>query len=200
MSPGTLDIINTLAQSVSAIGTLAAVIVALTLARRQGRAAIRIETQIVHTVVQGVPGSQEGPFLQISIINSGFRDVAVRGMGWIVGRFRREHFVQTLPMNAMSQRLPAKLAPGESVMFFFPWEEYSKSVGMFGDAFGRGWLRKRRALTMRFGANLSTGENIYERVSRQVADKILGADDEAASRALQTGKEKGPGSSPGPSR
>lgn len=170
----TLDIVNAAAQAVSALGTLAAVIVALYLARHQVRANLAIRTTVVRLVTPGVPDSDEGRFLRVGIANSGFRDVKIISMGWQVGRIiRRAHFHQLLPLNALSSSLPAKLAPGDTADFYYPWEQFIKNSTSIRTAIGTGWLRRRRARTTQFVAYLSTGEAIRSAIERQLSDEFL---------------------------
>jgi hypothetical protein len=158
------NIVNAVAQSLSAVGTLAAVVVALQLARRQNAIRLNVRVTVVHTVQIGLPGSDEGPFLNVHLANAGLRDATVVGIGWRIGLWKKNYFAQTLPLNALSATLPKKLTPTDSATFLFPWERYALISRDMRLAFGkRDWARSLRARFTRVTVHLSTGETMLLR-------------------------------------
>jgi hypothetical protein len=169
------NIVNTIAQSVSAIGTLLAVVVSLYLARHQTALRLVVRTSVIFTVTPGVPGSQDGPFFSINIANAGFRDVTVTSLGWRLGWLRRRHFFQTLSLHALSGTLPRKLAPSETVDLVFPMQLFLSNTSVLraspSDNRLRSWI-DTRSLRLRVG--LSTGEALVVRPPYAVQRRLRG--------------------------
>lgn len=165
--------VDTVAQVLSAIGTLAAVIVSLYLARHQNAARLRVRATIGHIVAQGVPGSAE-KVLSISIANASQRNLTIESFGWRIGRFRRSHYFQTLTAHPLAGKLPAKLAPSERASFVFPWEQYSENSAKMRADFGkRSFQRRLRSRSMRLTVSLSTGEYLSFTVARELRQALL---------------------------
>lgn len=167
------EIAGVVAEGVAALGTLAAVVAALILARRQNAARLSVTTAISHLVTPGLPGSEEGPFLSIRAVNSGLRDVLVTSIGWQVGRVRPKHFVQLPSHYPQSAPLPKKLAPSDEALFLFPWEHWARHSEPFHGTLGRGVLRKWRTRRILVVVCLSTGEFIRNRIDSTVVDRLL---------------------------
>ncbi len=105
----------------SAIGTLAAVVVSLYLARQGHK--VKLNINAGHRVM-ATPGIK-GPYpeyLVINIINIGHRDVQITNMGWKVGLFKkqRQHAIQMKEQDGMSSPLPIWLRYGEKANYFIP--------------------------------------------------------------------------------
>jgi len=102
----TWQFINTFAPWLSAIGTFAAVLVSLYLARQASMLNLNITAG--HRVIL-TPG-KKGPypeFISISIINTGNRDLQITDIGWKVGFFKkkRQHAIQMIEQDGRSSRL-----------------------------------------------------------------------------------------------
>ena len=173
MIKSTLDFINTIAQSVAAIGTLAAVIVALYLARRQTAERVTVTTAKVGIVTPGIPGSNEGFFLRIAITNSCLRDVTLTGIGWRVGWWRPERFFQLLPLNELSSILPKRLAPSETALFFYPWDDYVVNALPLRRALGTDLRGRVRARMTKCEVFLSTGVVCRATIDSYVVTELL---------------------------
>src|SRR5205809_736788 len=113
------EIANTLAQLVGALGTLAAVIVSLWLARRQGAPRLKVRNGIYQMIQPGAVQPMQGEYFQVAATNTGHRDVVVNGIGWRVGRFRKRTFFQ-VPPNPPFHTVPKRLQPAEEALFLFP--------------------------------------------------------------------------------
>lgn len=175
VSNSTLELINTVAQSLGAIGTLAAVIVALYLARRQTSEQISIRTAKIGIVRQGLPGSHEGFFLQIAITNVGLRDVTITSFGWQIAGRPRVHFFQSLPMSTLSSTLPKKLAPSETATFVYPWDDFIAKAGPLRRAFGRGPFGRAVAQMTKCVVCLSSGVVARATIDSHVANELFKA-------------------------
>jgi len=118
------EFINTFAPWLSAIGTLAVVIVSLYLARRDKT--IRLEVSAGHRLMV-VPGQQIEPteWLMIRIINIGHREAQITNVGWKVGFFKKQHAIQmnfdTPPgQSGISSPIPVRLKDGEEANYYIP--------------------------------------------------------------------------------
>ena len=178
------EIANTLAQAVAAFGTLAAVIVSLWLARRQGAPRVKVRNGVMIQLGGAQPMRSE--YFQVAATNTGHRDVVVNGIGWRVGRFRKRTFF-VIPPNPPFPTVPKKLQPAEEVLFLFSLDNFLKGSDALLDAFGKDRLARWRARRARVGVWLSTGEEFYVRVDKTVLDELvkLLAAKQAATQAVE---------------
>ena len=116
--------INSFAPWLSALGTSAAVIVSLYLARRGARLSVRISANIVKLTE---PDSPE--YLRIAVVNRGFRDVPVAGIVWKRWLLGKQVWVVLPPDDAHSTKLPKRLQYGEEAQFFFPTNTFRNAAG-----------------------------------------------------------------------
>jgi hypothetical protein len=128
-----LKFINTFAPWLAAIGTLAAVWVALYFARNDKR--IRLEVNAGHRLM--ITQGQKGPhpeYLLIRIVNLGHREAQITNIGWKVGLFKKQHAIQTTIQDGISSRLPVRLKDGEEASYYIPLHgEYSWLDGFIND-------------------------------------------------------------------
>ena len=112
MDRATWQFINSFSSWLSAIGTVAAVIVALYLARRDKRIRLEVSAGIRLIVTQGIKGNPP-EFLTIRVTNIGHREAQLTNIGWKIGFFRKKHAVQTTIRDGISSELPLRLKDGE---------------------------------------------------------------------------------------
>lgn len=111
------EMINSFANWLSAIGTLAAVVVSLYLASRSTNKA-RLSVGI--RIFIG-PGS-EAPYPEyvvFKIVNHGERPLRITQIGWKWGLWKKHYAVQ-LYEESLSARLPVDLAHAQEAQWFFP--------------------------------------------------------------------------------
>src|SRR5579859_6306083 len=77
---------------VSGFATVAAVIVALVIARRSGPV-LRISADIIVLITAG-EGPPHPEYVGITVVNSGERECTIQGIGWRGPRWHRKHAVQ----------------------------------------------------------------------------------------------------------
>ncbi|MBK8247516.1 MAG: hypothetical protein IPK85_08990 [Gemmatimonadetes bacterium] len=159
------------AQILSAVGTLAAVVVALHLARQQGRARVRATATLGTLLSQGSLDGQE--VLKVGVVNIGHRDAVVEAIGWRIGVVRRRHFFQTLSSHPLAGKLPWKLAPSERATFLFDWATYVLKSSDLQRALSAGAWRWPRV--MRLTITLSTGEYLTFPVDPMLRNALRGA-------------------------
>jgi hypothetical protein len=112
------DFINSFSSWLSAIGTLAAVWVALYLAKRA--TAQKAKVSVGHRVL--IQPGAKGPipeFVVFNIINTGERPLRITQIGWKVGLWKKRHAVQ-LYDDSLSSKLPVELAHGQEASWYVP--------------------------------------------------------------------------------
>jgi hypothetical protein len=140
LDPVTKEWIQLILEALTALGTLAAVVVALRLANRdrieviRGRAGERI-------IIQMGMGVDEGPpIVHVEVTNLTLRPVTISNIGWRVGVFRRQRFVQ-IPdyRDPLTFKLPTKLDYGERANYNFPREEFFRNASMICSQISTVW-------------------------------------------------------------
>lgn len=154
----TADLLTLGANVLSAIGTNAAVIVALWLAYHQGKTKMRVRARIVQLVEMGGTPEKSPSYFNISAVNAGAQDVVVNGIQWTLGWVRKKYMVQIPPVDLLNSRLPKKVLPGESAEFYFPVEILQREARRIATAWHGSRLARLRSTRIRVGVYLSTGE------------------------------------------
>lgn len=106
---------------VSGFATVAAVIVALVIARRSGPV-LRVSADIIVLITQG-EGPPHPEYVGITVVNSGDRECVVQGIGWRGPPWHRQHAMQNASIVGGAPRPPHKLGSGESVTFLVELEQ-----------------------------------------------------------------------------
>jgi hypothetical protein len=123
-SKETWEFINTFSPWLSAIGTLAAVLVSLYLSGQDRRIKLRISAHSSFLISQGLPGKPT-EYLSIHIVNTGRREVQIINIGWKVGLFKKQYAVQTIMRDGISSTLPVRIRDGEEANYFIPLKDSS---------------------------------------------------------------------------
>jgi hypothetical protein len=106
---------------VSGFATVAAVIVALVIARRSGPV-LRVSADII-VLITADEGQPHPEYVGITVVNSGDRECIVQGIGWRGPRWHRKHAMQNASIVGGAPRPPYKLGSGESVTFLVELEQ-----------------------------------------------------------------------------
>jgi len=122
MDRQTWEFINSFSSWLSAFGTIAAVIVALYLARIDKRVRLEVSAGIRLIVSPGVSGPHP-EYLVIRIVNSGHREAQITNIGWKVGFFKKKLAVQTTIKDMLSSDLPVRLKDGQEASYYIPLNE-----------------------------------------------------------------------------
>lgn len=120
-SKETWEFINTFSPWLSAVGTLAAVLVSLYLAGRDKRIKLKVCAGYRLLVTQGL-SSESSDYLAIQIVNIGHREAQITGIGWKVGLFKKQYGVQTIMADGISSTMPVRIRDGEEANYFIPLE------------------------------------------------------------------------------
>ena len=111
----TWEFINTFAPWFAAIGTLAAVIVSLYLARQDRRIKLMVSAGHRKMVTPGKQGKHPD-YIVISVTNVGHREAQVTGLGWEVGLIKKEQAYQSIILDGFSSSIPVRLKDGEKLL------------------------------------------------------------------------------------
>jgi hypothetical protein len=112
------DLYNGLGTWLSAIGSLAAVIVALYLSSRSTRYKAKVSVTPV-TMFSVADGDYVRRFLQFTVVNTGERPFRVEQLGWRSGLFSK-HYVVQLFDREQSSPLPVELVHGQKAHWMIP--------------------------------------------------------------------------------
>lgn len=158
-SEETLRILEVLGVWVASIGTLAAVVVSLWLARKGY--AIRLRPRVSHRIYVPPGGASHSEVILIEVTNKGLRQAQLMGLGWRTGLFsfgpcRRREAYQTVDVRVGNSSLPVELSDGQVAIYMIPATAATGEDWYAGLAEIAGsWLRRR---TLRLLAWTSTGE------------------------------------------
>ncbi len=172
MSRETWQFINTFAPWLSALGTLAAVVVSLYLA--SSRAKLKLRITVGHRVLAGLGTGHFPDYLLIEVVNVGFRSARVTGLGWKVGLFQKSHALQVVDKGEYSSPLPVDLADGQEARYLIPFEGSADWLNQFSNDFV-GHPVRLRLFTLKLQVFTSLGRKFERRVEMNLRKKIIEA-------------------------
>jgi len=111
----TWEFINSFSHWFSAIGTLAAVIALLYLARGQSR--LKLHITAGHRVLAGLGTGKLPDYVYISLVNRRSGKARIAGIGWKIGLFKKSYAIQIPDKWPWSSSLPIELAQGREAQF-----------------------------------------------------------------------------------
>lgn len=157
---------NTVGTWIAAIGTTAAVIASLWLARRGDRLDLHVGCTIEVAIYGG--GAPTRRFIAIRVVNRGNRAVRITAVGWKVGKGKKARFAVQTFSDAYSDNCPKTLEHGEEARFFLPIDRESTIAQSLATGFVRD-LSERYLSTLRAAVSTS----ILETVEARPADAVL---------------------------
>jgi len=149
--------INTFAPWLSAVGSLAAVVVSLYLARRNTRLDLRVFPALARVGIPGQKNTWEN-FFQIRVVNHGGRDAVVNGVGWWWRGFPRRNWLHLPPDNVYSAQVPKKLAFGEEACVLYPLATFNRDAAPLLKHIAAAWFPEVSVRLIRVGVFTSTGQ------------------------------------------
>ena len=175
ISQETLQILNTIGTWLASIGTLAAVIVSLHLARRDSR--VKLKVSAGHRVLV-TPGQMGTPdYCSIRVVNIGFRPANITGIGWKVGFYKKKYGIQTVYGHPASSKLPIKLDHGDEASYLIAFLGDGTYPNWI-DSFFRDFLPKNpklNGLTIKVQAFTSIGKTFEAKIERGLRQRIIEA-------------------------
>ena len=163
--------VNTFADWFSAIGTIAAVVVALRLARRDARITLRISAGLRLLAQQGA--SEHPEYFWFEVTNVGRRSARITNLIMRDGFPFRSAMVMIPPQNALSSGVPTTIEDGQRASYMVRWDEY-ESVN--GDKLAKhfsGRLGRLRARRFRVGVSTTAGGEFLARIEKGLAERYV---------------------------
>lgn len=165
--------LNSIAAIIAAFGTVAAVIVALRLARRDYMPYLSVSSSIMQTA-DGAPDQNPREFLIISGTNLGRTNINVKGIFWTLGWFWRRTFVRVPYGNPWSDQLPKEIAHSQQVMLAQPISEFVSGLDTFVRYLNERWYRRLFICSLRCGLYTSNGD-FSSRADARIRDLVRNA-------------------------
>jgi len=152
----TWEFINTFADWLAGLGTLAAVITSLYLACASRR--IRLHVTVGHkTVIEPLYSGPLPEYISIEVTNMGPRVVYITGLEWRGGILRTIEGSQVPPNNDLSSPIPVKVADSQQVRWMIPLDSDGNFISNFAQIFLTPWLWRIQLRAMRVYVLTSTG-------------------------------------------
>lgn len=165
--------ISAIAQSIGALATTAAVLVALWLARRQASPVLKVSNGFYQLARLGSLMSSGETLFRVGVVNSGLRDVVIQGVVIRYGLRRKVGFIITPMFRPESAQPGIRLEPAASCSFLYP-ESLTEKAGGIVRVLGSGWRRRINERLLKIGVYLSTGEEILVRMDPEYIRRIRG--------------------------
>lgn len=146
------DFINGFANWISAIGTVAAVIVSLYLATGATKPKARLSIGVRLIITPRQNGEHE-EIVAAKLVNMGDRPIHITSLGWQVGFWKKSYAMQIVNATPFSQGVPVSLEYGKEAQWHIPtnvqegWFRY----------FANGFLKNHALSTLKLVAYTSTG-------------------------------------------
>jgi len=160
----TLDLLSAGASWLSALGTLAAVVVALHLARRDHEVRVRVHASLGTVFLPPQPYDRQVRVVSISATNVGLRPLTLTAIYWRNGLFRKVHSEQRPPSNDLSAPLPAKLNYGDEATVVFELPEFEEGMAPLLEHLRNRKLRWLACRRLRAGFCVSSARPIFARL------------------------------------
>ena len=167
------DLSDILAQWLSAIGTVGAVIVALYLARKDGKPDL-----ILHSGIKKIVGPRWGPsddrdYMHLSATNLGRNDVKITHLVWRIGFFRKERFLQIPSQTQVSAGLPYKMPHAEEMNIVHPFDELDLPNSPIVKHIAKASYPALLTKTLEFGFHTSVGITFWARPDEKIVTRFL---------------------------
>ena len=168
----TWQFINTFAPWLAALGTLAAVVTSLYLARRADRIVLEVRVGIRLLAVRGGRPGHGTELLWVNITNLARRSATLTTLHWRPVPWRKAGFLWLAPENSYSSPFPITLTDGQSANYAIPTSYFRKNFAGFAretfSGFG-GWIRLR---FLRFQVFTSTGRSFTVKPEKPVLQQL----------------------------
>jgi hypothetical protein len=161
---------------VSGIGTVGAVIVALWLARNQGR--VRLSVTAGHRLLVARGEKHTPDYCSIRVVNTGLRPARITSIGWEIGRGRNKGYLYQIFGFPGFDDVPKDLQEGQDANFMVPFRAYGNE---------KDWIRtfpqevigdrnpERAVRQVKVVVNTSTGQAFKARIERGLQERLLKA-------------------------
>jgi len=169
LSGTAFNIISTVADVLAAAGTIAAVVVALYLARRDEKVRLRVHNGFYEQFERGPGGGHQGSTFGVFATNVGRRPASISVINLQIGLVKPATFLLMFPPDPYTTKLPATLKDGEQATFLMPKEQFEKEIIKIGpdvrSRVDRRWIK--------VGVHVHNGDPHYVRLSPPVHERVL---------------------------
>lgn len=165
--------INSFAPWLAAVGTIAAVITSLYLARKDFRIDIRLRAGVRTLAVMGDGPGHGTEWVSLFVTNAGRRVATVSQLYWKTGVFRKQMYVWIAPRNPYSSTVPVKLSDGEQATYMLPIREFEKNMHLRAKDAVSGLASRLKVHFIRVGVCTSTGEGFEARIEKSLRDLFV---------------------------
>lgn len=175
MDIDTWKFINSFAPWLAAMGTIAAVIVSLYLARRDRNIRLSVNAKICAIVeIGGTPDDVE-EVLVISATNIALRRARLTSFYWKCGYSRKHTYIQLPPstQDSNSTRLPADLLDGAEANWVIPLGQFEIAIDKLFSTWFSKKLPRIHIGNLKIGAFISTGDSFERRVEKHLKRWII---------------------------
>lgn len=162
-----------IAQWLTAIGTVGAVVTALYLALRDEQVRLKVTANIKRGIVLApTPIPDDESTIEIKVTNVGRRAVVMTGINWRFGVINKRYGSQLAHENPYSDSLPQKLEEGEYASFYITESKFKKNEEIISDFLPSRWVTWI-PWWVRIGAQTSTGKTVWGPVAKSLRNWLL---------------------------
>jgi hypothetical protein len=154
---------------VAGIGTLAAVIVALYLARRVEK--VRLKVYVGPRVVVLGDGTPFKKQIAFSVTNLGERPVTIESVGWVIGRGKGRRFAIQPVSGPFTSQYPIEIAHGKGTTFMVSLDEAPNWYREFATGFVQD-LSGDSLRTLVAQIHTSVGQTIEVHPEKEILDAL----------------------------
>lgn len=180
MALTTKEMLDALAQWLSAIGTVGAVIVALYLSRAENRPDLVIRSGIKKIFGPKWKPNDDRDYLHLSATNLGRNDVKITHLIWRMGIFKKSRFIQKVEQTEISAGLPRKISHGDEIDIIHPIDEIDITNSPITQKLRKALFPNILVSTLQFGFHTSVGVTFWGKPDARIAQRHL---DEAKKKA-----------------
>lgn len=168
----TWNALSAIASILGAIGTLAAVIVALWLALRENKSSLTVGCSLMQ-VMGDLPEMKKGTdIVSLTVTNSGMIPTTVKGVWLTMGFFRKQTFIRVPSNNSISTPLPKEITHSQQVSLNWPLSDQMKSTDTFIKYIQKHPLRSLVIRTWRMGVYTSLDYKKSAPVDKRLKDRL----------------------------
>lgn len=173
-----IQVANAMGTWVAGIGTLAAVIVSLWLARGASRVHLKAQVNVYWIVIPGSGKVPNEECVGFEVVNHGERAVIVSSVGWSIGKRKAKRFAMQNVEARLGADVPKRLEHGERASFMFSlkadWPAYF--AGKFIESASLlDTLRGYVSTTVGHTVEIEPAEGLLKRLRQALNDQEGGA-------------------------
>lgn len=151
----------------ASIGTIAAVITSLYLARKNEKVNLLITSNLIFLLTSGREYSDDDQYIHIEVTNNGNKPITIQNIGWQMTK-DRAFFVPINP-NPINTPLPKMISYGEVVRWAI---EVSAVKNIWGPDLIRDGIKRKDIKNWKIVVSLTTGEKFLVKPDQRIIELI----------------------------